>query len=275
MNVLPMEKQIQVVSALAEGSSIRAIERMTGIHRDTIMRLGVKIGEGCSYLLQEMMVNLPCQRVQIDEIWGFIGKKQKNITQRETQERPDLGEMWTYVAVDADTKLVPCYFVGKRNLPNSQAFLDDLANRMQNKIQLSSDSLTHYTMTVEYAFGTNVDYGQIVKVYGSAQNLQGKYSPPKLVAAEKRITVGKPDERHISTSFVESQNLTMRMHCRRLTRLTNAFSKKLDNFKAAIGLHFGYYNLVKTHSTLRATPCMASGLTKSPWTVAELIERVK
>lgn len=272
-NNLPIEKQIMAISALAEGTSIRSIERMTGVHRDTIMRLGVRVGQGCERLLDKMMVNLPCKNVQVDELWGFIGKKQKNVRKEDAPKQ--LGDVWTFVALDADTKLVPCYRVGKRNQVDTRAFVEDLAKRVENRIQLSSDGWSAYIDAVEHGFHGQVDYGQIVKIFASTLDGVGKYSPPKLVSTESQVFNGTPQKDLISTSFVEKNNHTIRMHCRRLSRLTNAFSKKLDNFKSAVGLHFGYYNLVKVHTTLRATPAMASGVTKSIWTVGELIERAQ
>jgi IS1 family transposase len=271
-NILQMEKKISVISALAEGNSIRSVERMTGIHRDTIMRLGVKVGEGCTALMDKYMRDLDCKRIEMDEIWGFIGKKKINATDEDKQK--GIGDVWTFVAVDADTKLVPVFRCGKRDVETTHAFVADLAGRMKNRIQLSSDAMETYENAVEAYFGADVDYGQVVKTFASEQAPSGKYSPAKLVSLEKEKQVGNPDFKHISTSYIERQNLTMRMHMRRLTRLTNAFSKKLENFKAAVGLHFGYYNFVKMHTTLRATPAMASGITSKLWTVADLLERI-
>ena len=269
-NNLPMEKQIIAIGALAEGNSIRAIERMTGIHRDTIMRLGVRVGEGCQRVMDERMRNLSCKTIQIDEVWGFIGKKQKPV---EETDSPSLGDVWTFIAIDADSKLVPCFRVGKRTSDHANAFVSDLAGRMKNRIQLSSDALRAYVQAVEVGFGCDVDYGQLVKVYAdSGEYPDRKYSPSEVISIEKTVIMGMPDINKISTSYIESQNLTVRMHCRRLTRLTNAFSKKLTNFKAAIGLHYGYYNFVKRHTTLRCTPAMAAGLESSFLSVGDLIE---
>jgi IS1 family transposase len=271
-NVLPIEKQTQVIAALAEGNSIRSIERMTGIHRDTVMRLGVKVGEGCAKLHSESMRNLTCKAIEVDEIWGYIGKKQKNVVKG--FDSKELGDVWTWVAIDADTKLVPSYYVGKRTGADCHNFISDLASRVANRPQISSDALSSYIRAIDYHFGPDVDYGQIVKTYSTEQSYpEGKYSPPEVVDVEKIIVMGTPDEDRISTSYVERQNLTMRMHMRRMTRLTNAFSKKLDNFKAAASLHFAYYNFVKRHSTLRCTPAMAAGVTSTQWTVRDLIEK--
>lgn len=271
-NILSLDKQIQIVSNLAEGSSIRAIERMTGIHRDTIMRLGAKIGRACKKMMDETMVNLPCKRIEMDELWGFVGCKKRNL-KKDDVDKEEKGDIWTFVAIDADTKLVPCFYTGKRHMEHMERFMNDLCGRMANRIQLSTDALNMYSEAVSYAFGNDVDYGQLVKTFSSSVDSTGKYSPPDLVKAERLIMVGKPQKSKISTSYVESQNLTVRMHCRRMTRLTNAFSKKLDNLQSAIALHFGYYNFVKRHNTLRTTPAMAIGLSKHQWNVGELIER--
>ncbi len=252
--------------------SIRAIERMTGVNRNTIMSLNLRVGQGCARMMDDKLRGLGCTTIQVDEAWGFIGKKQRNVT---FEDSPELGDVWTSVALDADTKLVPCYRVGKRDLPTATEFISDLASRLNNRIQLSSDALRTYIQAVERGFGCDVDYGQLIKVYATTADIgpQARYSPGEVIDTEKVVIMGSPDQSKISTSFVESQNLTLRMHCRRLTRLTNAFSKKLDSFKAAIGLHFGYYNFVKRHNTLRMTPAMAAGVESSFWSVAELIER--
>lgn len=268
-NVLKTDKQAAVVSALAEGMSIRSVERMTGVHRDTIMRLGVKVGNACTGLMDRTMRDLPSKKLQLDEIWGFVGKKQKSVS---VHDSLDMGDAYTFVALDADSKVVPCFRVGKRNGATAVAFVEDLASRLRNRVLLSTDGLNAYIDAVERGFGSNVDYGQIVKSYSATEMQERRYSPPKIVDVSKAAIIGNPDMGSISTSYVESQNLTMRMHCRRLTRLTNAFSKKLDNFKAAIGLHFGYYNFVKIHKTLRTTPAMAAGVMPSQWSVADLVE---
>lgn len=271
-NVLKMEKKIQVVSALAEGNSIRSVERMTGIHRDTIMRLGLKVGEDCTKYLDKTMVELPCDTLQLDEIWGFIGKKRANASKEDRAKQ--LGDAWTYVAFDPKSKLVPSFKIGTRSKKTTREFVEDLSTRLKNKPQITTDGMKSYAEAIEMAFGTDVDYGQIVKTFAAENFGQGKYSPSVLVSIDKTVLIGNPLESQISTSLVERQNLTMRMHIRRLTRLTNAFSKKMDNFKAAVALHFGYYNFVKIHKTLRTTPAMACGIEKSIWSVGDLIERI-
>lgn len=273
-NNLPVEKQINAVAMLAEGNSIRSIERITGIHRDTIMRLGVRVGEACEKLMDESMRKLDCRQIQVDEIWGFVGKKERRATPED--EANGLGDVWTFVALDPETKLVPSFVVGKRDYEHTQKFTQDLASRMANRIQLSSDGMNTYLATVEDSFGTDVDYGQIVKVYGSdaeATETSRRYSPPPITAIKRTAISGNPDLEFICTSHVERQNLTMRMHCRRLTRLTNAFSKKIENFRAAIALHFAYYNFIKVHRTISCTPAMAAGVASSLWGVEDLIQR--
>jgi IS1 family transposase len=269
-NVLNTDKQIAVVSALAEGSSIRSIERMTGVHRDTIMRLGVRIGQGCISLMDESMRDLPCRRLELDEIWGFVGKKEKHV---KPEDGNDVGSVWTWCAIDADTKLVPAFRVGKRDVPTANAFMQDIASRMRTRVQISTDALRAYTNAIENAFGANVDYGQIIKTYGSEPvEGQRRYSQPEFVSSEKKVMAGNPDYDLISTSYIERLNATTRLHMRRLTRLTLAFSKKLENFEAAVGLHFAYYNFVKRHNTLRCTPAMAAGVSKTFWTVGDLVK---
>jgi IS1 family transposase len=270
-NVLSTDKQIAVISALAEGSSIRSIERMTGVHRDTVMRLGVRVGQGCAGLLDSKMHDLPCRYLQLDEIWGFIGKKERHLR---VDDDPQYGDVWTFCAIDADTKLVPAYKVGKRNIATAKAFVGDLAGRLSNRVQISSDALRAYVDAIEQTFGADVDFGQIVKTYEHdfTQHPEYKYSAPKFVSVEKRPVIGNPDMNLVSTSYIERLNATTRLHMRRLTRLTLAFSKKLENFEAAVALHFAYYNFVKRHNTLRCTPAMAAGIARDFWSVGDLLE---
>jgi IS1 family transposase len=273
-NHLPTEKKVLVVSMLAEGSSIRAIERITGINRNTIMNLGVRVGDACATIQHEKMRGLARKQIEIDEIWGFIGKKRKNTRPWDFVE--GLGDIWTFIALDADTKLIPAFMVGQRTMNHAKAFLRDLSWRMASRIQLSSDALPVYRETVGQVFGEEVDYGQIVKTFAVTnlnKDAASRYSPAEVVKTEKTLVYGMPDVTRISTSHVEEQNHTLRMHCRRLTRLTNAFSKKIENFRAAVALNFAYYNFCKRHITVKATPAMAAGLESSIWTVAELIER--
>ncbi len=269
-NILPIDKKIAVISNLVEGASIRSVERITGIHRDTIMRLGVKVGETCSKILDEECRGLNSTKIQVDEIWGYVGKKARNCLPGEI----DKGDVWTWVAVDAETKLVPCFTIGGRTLDTARAFVNDLAPRLNNRVQISSDGLSAYIEAIKEGFGYDVDYGQIVKTYTSSPNKspETRYSPGKMKFTTKKVIEGNPDSRHISTSYIERQNLTIRMHNRRMTRLTNAFSKKIENFSAAMALHFAYYNFVKRHGTLRCTPAMAAGIADGFWSVGDLVE---
>jgi IS1 family transposase len=268
-NVLSTDKQAGIIGALCEGSSIRSIERMTGVHRDTIMRLGVRVGHGCMELMDETMRGLSSTRLEMDEIWGFVGKKQKNVG---LEDDPSMGDVWTFCAIDADTKLVPSFLVGKRDKDTANAFLQDISGRMNNRLQISTDGLAAYGDAIANAFGNDVDYAQIIKTYGHQEiSNNRRYSAPDFVSSEKVVVIGNPDNDLISTSYVERLNATTRLHMRRLTRLTLAFSKKLDNFEAAVGLHFAYYNFVKKHSTVKCTPAMAAGVATDYWTVADLV----
>jgi len=270
-NILKTENKIMVVSMLAEGASIRAIERITGVNRNTVMSLGLRVGAACEKISDEKMRGVNCKQIEVDEIWGFIGAKRK-IANRVGA----YGDVWTFIALDADTKLIPSYIVGKRDAYHAKAFMQDLSERISNRVQISSDGLNAYEDAVERGFGTEADYGQVVKAY-SVVNLNkdaaSRYSPCDVVSIEKTIVSGMPDVSRICTSHIEKQNHTLRMHCRRLTRLTNAFSKKLESFKAAVSLNFAYYNFVKVHGSIRMTPAMAAGVEKSIWTVEELVER--
>jgi IS1 family transposase len=270
-NVLGKNKQATIIGALAEGSGIRQIERMTGVHRDTIMRPGVRIGQGCAVLLDRKMRDLSCQHLHLDEVWGFIGKEERHVR---PDDDPQYGDVWTFCAIDADTKLVPSFKVGKRDVATANALTVDLASRLSNRVKISSDALRAYVEAVELAFGADVDYAQIIKTYVSddSQIPERKYSPAEIVITEKRPVIGQPDMDLASTSYIERLNGTTRLHMRRLTRLTYAFSKKLENFEAVVALHFAYYNFVKRHNTLRMTPAMAAGIERNFWSVGDLIE---
>lgn len=270
-NLLNKDKQIAVISALAEGSSIRSIERITGVHRDTVMRLGVKVGKGCQSLMDAKMRGLSCRYLEFDEIWGFIGKKDKHVT---VDDSPELGDVWTFCAIDADTKLVPAFRCGKRDRVTADAFVKDVASRMTNRVQISTDGLRAYVEAIEKSFGADVDYAQIVKTYTHDVEIQPnrRYSAPEIVSTEVVIFNGNPNIDRVSTSYVERLNATTRLHMRRLTRLTLAFSKKRENFEAAVGLHFAYYNFVKRHNTLRCTPAMAAGVESGFLSVGDLVE---
>ncbi len=270
-NILGKDKQIAIIGALAEGSSIRSIERITGVHRDTVMRLGVRVGQGCAALMDAKMRALSCRYLEFDEIWGFVAKKERNLL---VTDSPECGDVWTFCAVDAETKLVPAFKVGKRDAVTADEFVKDVSGRMKNRVQISTDGLRAYVGAIEKAFGADVDYAQIVKTYfhDETQHPNRRYSAPEIVSTDKMRIAGTPDMDRASTSYVERLNATTRLHMRRLTRLTLAFSKKRDNFEAAVALHFAYYNFVKRHNTIRCTPAMAAGVERSFWTVGDLIE---
>jgi len=270
-NILKTEKKVAAISMLCEGASIRAVERITGIHGDTIGRLALRVGQACKRIMDEKMRGLSCKQIEVDEIWGFVGAKQKN-----ARRAGVYGDVWTFIALDADTKLIPSFIVGKRDSYHAKAFMSDLAGRLTNRVQISSDSLAAYQDATERAFGSEVDYGQVVKTYavtplGSAA-ASVRYSPSEVVSIEKTVVCGAPNVNRISTSHIEKQNHTLRMHCRRLTRLTNAFSKKFENFEAAVALNFAYYNFCKTNRAIRMTPAQAAGIESSAWTVEELVK---
>jgi IS1 family transposase len=272
-NNLTRDKQIAVVNALVEGCSIRSTERMTGVNRETIGTLLIRVGNGCADLLDETMRELDCDRLEIDELWAFVGKKQRHVTQEDDSSR--VGDTWTFVAIDADTKLVPSFLVGKRDAVCTNAFIQDVARRMKNRVQISTDGLRTYVEAIGAAFAeTGVDYAQLHKTYEAEATGPGRYSPPKVTSVEKTPVFGEPVTELVSTSFVERNNLTVRMGVRRYTRLTNAFSKKLENHVAATALHFAHYNFVRRHQTLRVSPAMASGLSQKLWTTGDLLEAV-
>src|SRR3984885_12703951 len=249
----------------------RSTERMLGVHRDTVMRLGARVGEGCAYLLDDMMRDLPCERLGLDELWAFVGKKQRQVRAKDDSSR--VGDVWTWVAIDATTKLVPCFMTGKRDSDTANAFIKDLAARLRNRVQVTTDGLRTYVSPIAEHFGSaEVDYAQLHKTYEAEAAGPGRYSPPKVTATEKTPIFGAPIADLVSTSFVERQNLTMRMQIRRFTRLTNAHSKKLENHGAAIALHFAHYNFARIHSTLRCTPAMAAGIASTVWSMDELLD---
>ncbi len=272
MNALKREKQLAVIGALVEGTSVRSVERMTGVHRDTILRLLVQVGERCQILMDATMRDLSPRALQVDEIWTFVGKKQRRVAFEERFD-PEIGDQYVFYAIDAESKLVPHFDVGKRNMITAYRFMEGLRGRMNgHRFQLTTDGFVPYIGAVELAWGAEApDFAQLVKLYGAVPPGPGRYSPPKIVEAVPTVIHGNPDPAKVSTSFVERQNLTIRMACRRFTRLTNAFSKKLDNLKAAIALFFAYYNFCRIHSSLRVTPAMAAGVTDRVWELQELL----
>lgn len=270
-NNLPREKQIAVVNALVEGCSMRATERMTGVNRETIGTLLLRVGDGCADLLDESMRELSCKRLEIDELWAFVGKKQRHV--KPEDDASQVGDTWTFVALDAETKLVPSFMVGKRDSETADLFIGDVAKRMLNRVQISTDGLRTYIEPIAAAFAvTGVDYAQLHKTYEAEAVGPGRYSPPKVIGTEKTPIFGSPDADLVSTSYVERQNLTVRMGVRRYTRLTNAFSKKLESHIAATALHFAHYNFVRRHQTIRCSPAMAAGVSRTLWSTADLLD---
>ena len=272
MNKLTTEEKVRVVSCLVEGNSLRATTRMTGTHRGAIQKLLVELGAACSAYQDKVFRNLNCKRIQCDEIWSFCYAKDKNIPE-DLKGKHGIGSVWTWVALDPDTKLVPCWFVSSRDASAAYHFMHDLSGRLANRVQLTTDGHKAYLTAVEDAFGSDIDYAMLQKIYGAVQtdNAEIRYSPAQCMGARKTVISGNPDRRHVSTSHTERQNLTMRMQMRRFTRLTNAFSKKIENHEAAIALHYMHYNFARVHQTLRVTPAMEAGITDHVWSLEEIV----
>jgi hypothetical protein len=270
MNKLDRESRSQALHLLCEGNSIRAVTRLTGISKTTVMKLVVDAGQACSEYQDRAFRNLKCTKVQVDELWTFTHCKQATVKKAKAAPA-NAGDTWTWVATCADTKLVPSWLVSGRHADAALEFMLDLKGRLANRVQLTSDGHSAYLGAVEEAFGDDVDYAQLVKTYGPAPEGERRYSPPQFVSARKFRVIGKPEKRHVSTSFAERNNLNIRMHSRRFTRLTNAFSKKIENHAHAVALHFMYYNFVRVHKTLRVTPAMAAHVTDRLWEVSDIV----
>jgi len=272
MNKIDNKKKVQVVAALVEGNSIRATVRMTGVSKNTIVKLLADLGAACAEYQDKAFRNLTCRKIQCDEIWSFVGAKAKNVPE-DRREEFGYGDVWTWVSMDAETKLVPCWLVGPRNTEAAMEFIHDLASRLANKVQLTTDGHRPYLEAVESAFGGDIDYAQLVKIYGASPSKQDqiKYSPADCLGAKKIVVSGNPKKSDVSTSYIERQNLTMRMSMRRFTRLTNGFSKKVENHAHAIALHYMYYNFVRLHKSLRCTPAMAAGVTSNLWSIEDIV----
>jgi IS1 family transposase len=268
MNLLSTEKRVQVISALVEGVGVNAISRMTGVSKCAILKLLANIGEACAEYHDKAVRRVRVHHLQCDEIWQFIGAKKKNVTPE--QELAGWGDAWTWVGIDADTKLIVSYFVGARDKGVATDFMQDCAERIIGRPQITTDALRAYPDAIEAAFGSEVDYAQLHKIYGAPTPDESRYSPATCIGADMKVVSGNPDPKHVSTSYVERQNLTMRMAIRRFTRLTNGFSKKFDNHVYAVALHFMHYNFCRVHQTLRITPAMAAGLTDHVWSIEEL-----
>lgn len=275
MNKLSVAKRAQILSMLCEGTSMRAVSRLADVSINTVSKLLVDAGRLCAQIHDEDVRGVTSQRVQVDEIWSFTFAKNKNVTQKIAERVDGAGDTWTWTAIDADSKLIVSWLVGGRGAEYAVPFMHDLKNRLANRVQLTSDGHRAYLVAVEDAFGIDVDYAQLVKIYGStSKEDQRRYSPVECMGTIKNEVCGSPDPEHISTSFAERQNLTMRMHMRRFTRLTNGFSKKLENHIHMVALYTVFYNFTKIHKSLRVTPAMQAGLTDRVWSMTEIVEQM-
>ena len=269
MNRLSIQRRAQILSCLCEGNSVRATCRMINSSKDAVLKLVADAGVACLEYQREHLRDLPCKRVQCDQIWSFVYAKAKNVP-AEFQGQFGYGDVWTWTAIDADTKLVPCWLVGTRGAEAATTFMKDLAGRLANRVQLTTDGHNVYLNAVDAAFARDVDYAMLVKRYGSTPEAEVRYSPAVCLGCDNTAVRGRPDPKHISTSYVERQNLNMRMGMRRFTRLTNAFSKKLDNHRHTVALFYMYYNFGRIHQTLRVTPAMAAGVSDHVWSMEEI-----
>ena len=273
MNKLPLAKRTQILAMLCEGSSMRSISRVADVSINTVSKLLVEAGEACLAIHDETVRNVKASRVQCDEIWSFCYAKEKNA--KMLAERPEgAGDVWTWTALDADTKLIVSFYVGDRSGASAIELMDDLRDRLSNRVQLTTDGHRAYLDAVEGAFGADVDYAQLVKLYGPSISAPGRYSPAECIGAIKHRVEGNPDIKHVSTSYVERQNLNMRMGMRGFTRLTNAFSKKLENHIHALALYFAFYNFVRVHKSLRMSPAMAAGITDRLWSLEDIVAKI-
>ncbi len=273
MNRLSREKQVAIISTLVEGNSIRATCRITGVAKGTVLRLLLEVGQACAAYQKKTLRNLACKRVQCDEIWSFCYAKEKNVP-KDKKGIFGFGDVYTWTAICAESKLIIGWFVGRRDAISADCFIKDVSTRLRNRVQLTTDGHRVYLDAVENAFGADVDFAMLVKLYGGDQEGTIRYSPAPYVGEIKSRIVGNPDPAHISTSYVERQNLTMRMNMRRFTRLTNGFSKKIENLEYAVALHFMYYNFCRIHQTLRVTPAMEAGITDHPWGMPEILDLI-
>jgi IS1 family transposase len=273
VNKLTHKQRTQAVNCLIEGCSIRATVRMTGLAKKTVMRLLREVGEVCEAYQDRVLRNLPCRRIQLDELWGFNYCKAKTVTPEIADRVPGAGDVWLWVALDADSKLVAAWRLGDRNAGTAFAFVHDLKNRLRNRVQITSDGHRVYLTAIESAFGSDVDYAMLVKMYGAdPAESEKRYSPAECIGTQLAVISGRPDPKHISTSFVERQNWSVRTAMRRYTRLSNGFSRKIENHAAAVALNYFAYNFIKIHRTLRVSPAMAAGVTDHLWSVSDLID---
>jgi len=273
MNKLPLAKRTQILAMLCEGSSMRSISRIADVSINTVSKLLVEAGEACLAIHDETVRSVKASRIQCDEIWSFCHAKQKNVATAKAAPE-GAGDVWTWTALDADTKLIVSYYVGDRSGESAMTLMDDLRDRLANRVQLTTDGHKAYLEAVEGAFGADVDFAQLVKIYGPTITAPGRYSPAECIGAKKVRREGNPDVAHVSTSYVERQNLTMRMSMRRFTRLTNGFSKKFDNHVHALALYFAFYNFCRIHKSLRVTPAMAAGVTDRLWTLGDIVAKM-
>lgn len=272
MNRLPIQERARIIGMLIEGLSLRATSRLADVSINTVTKLLVDVGSACAEYQDEKLRALRCKRIQCDEIWAFVYAKERNVP-AEKRGQFGYGDVWTWTAIDADTKLVPSFMVGNRDAQSATMFIDDLKSRLASRVQLTTDGLRVYLEAVEGAFGADVDYAQLVKIYGASQE-EARYSPAECIGCEHKAVTGRPNPKHISTSYVERQNLTMRMSMRRFTRLTNGFSKKIENHAYQVALHFMYYNFARVHTTIRVTPAMEAGVSDQIWSIEEIIKMV-
>lgn len=271
MNRMSREKRVRIVAALCEGNSVRATCRMTGASKGAVLKLLADLGTACREYQDVALRNLTCKRIQCDEIWSFCYSKEKNVPE-DMRGTPGVGDVWTWTAIDADTKLVPAWLVGKRDAGYAMEFISDLRSRLAGRVQLTTDGHRAYLSAIDYSFAQDVDYAMLIKVYGRPPDGEVRYSPAECIGCETQVVTGDPDPKHISTSYVERQNLTMRMSMRRFTRLTNAFSKKIENHTHALALYFMYYNFGRVHSSLRVTPAMEAGVSDHVWSIEEIVD---
>ncbi|OGW51480.1 MAG: transposase [Nitrospirae bacterium RBG_19FT_COMBO_58_9] len=272
MNKLNHDKRVQILNLLVEGNSMRATARIADVAFNTVAKLFIETAKVCAEYQDKAFRNLTCKRLQLDEIWSFVYAKAKNVPD---EKRGQAGDVWTWVAIDADTKLVPSWRIGSRDGATACEFVADLARRLANRVQITSDGHRPYLEAVEKAFAGEVDFAQLIKIYGETVEGQKRYSPAECIGAKKSKVVGNPDLCCVSTSYVERQNLTMRMSIRRFTRLTNAFSKKIENHAHSVALHYMHYNFVRIHKTLRVSPAMAAGVTDHLWTIGDIVRIVE
>jgi len=272
MNKLPSETRARILHLLCEGNSIRATVRLTGASKNTIAKLLVTAGKACMAYQDRVLVDLKCSRIECDELWSFVGSKEKNVPEGKGDE---MGDVWTWVAICADSKLVPAWYIGDRDSEAAMFFMDNLAKRLAHRVQLTTDGFRPYLEAVEGAFGADVDYAQLVKIYGQTPEGQRRYSPPECIGSQKHVVEGKPNKAKISTSYIERNNGIIRQHCKRYARLTQAFSKKLENHVYAFALHTMYHNFVRISGAHRTSPAMAAGVETKLWEVSDMVAMIE